>query len=168
MALIIEDGSIVADANSYVSVAETRLYAEARGIALPTDDADLEILLIKSMDYLEAQRSKYQGLKVESTQSLQWPRYDVYIDCVLFSQDEIPVELKSAEMQLAIEANSGTDLMPTRCAGFVTEEKVGVLNTKYSESIATGAGPNMTAVKALLAPLYYPCGSGTYLKTLRV
>ncbi len=67
MALEVEDGTGKADANSYVSVAEYRAYAQARGVSLPVDDAQVEAQLTQAMDYVESFRAKYQGRKT-------WPR----------------------------------------------------------------------------------------------
>ena len=51
MALIIENGTIVANANSYATVAELRGYAALRGATVPTDDAQCEYMLIKAMPF---------------------------------------------------------------------------------------------------------------------
>ena len=51
MALVIEDGSEVSTANSYVTVAEIRTYATTRGVTtIPAVDAEVEVLAIKSME----------------------------------------------------------------------------------------------------------------------
>lgn len=169
MALIVEDGSIVADANSYVDLVFARAYADARGLSLPTDDTELEQQLIASMDYLEAQRARYQGDKTDPlNQELQWPRTGVYIDCVAFPSDEIPKELKNAQCQLAVEVNSGVALFPTQEGAFITREKVGPLETEYSEKIGTTAQPSISSVDVLLEPLFFPCGQKYTLTSLRI
>ena len=56
MALIIEDGSLVHAANSFVSVEEVRAYASARTLTLPSDDTIIEAGAIKSADYLKGIR----------------------------------------------------------------------------------------------------------------
>lgn len=168
MALVIEDGSLVTGATSYVTVAEARAYASARGVTLPAVDGDVEQLAVKAIDYLEAQRARYQGSKVDADQDLQWPRVNVVIDGNEYPETSIPKVLKSAQCQLMIEAANGVDLMPTRTGGFVKKEKVDVIETEYSEKIGTGVQPDMTAVEALLAPLFNATGSGFALTTLRV
>ena len=52
MALIIEDGSIVEDANSFTTDAEFVAYADARGYTLPDTESVRDQLQIKAMDYL--------------------------------------------------------------------------------------------------------------------
>ena len=169
MALIVEDGTIVPNANSYQTLAEIRAYALARGVTLSAVDSELEPLAIQAMDYLEAQRAKYQGNKVEPlVQELQFPRDDVKIDCVAFPSDEIPKELQSAENQLVIELHNSVDILPTSEEAFITEEKIGPITTKYSDTVRTSIEPTMTAVDALLEPLFFPCGQKFALTTLRV
>ena len=169
MSLIIENGTIVTNANSYVTVAECRSYASARALTVPALDVDLEALLISAIDYLESKRSQYQGTKTDpANQALQWPRTGVYIDCVEIGPNTIPKELKDAQCRLACEQASGVDIMPTKTGPFVTEETVGPLTTKYDPSQGTGTVPDMTAVDALLAPLLSQCGQSFTLRTVRV
>lgn len=138
MSLVIEDGSIVAGANSYVTVAEIRDYATARGVTLPADNSDVEILAIKAMDYLESQR-RYKGEKVDIDQTLQWPRAGAYVDGFRIPDDSIPRELRFAQMAAAIEAK-GADLLPNKDGkGAVSSETVGPISVSYATS--TGSAP---------------------------
>jgi len=167
MAIVIEDGSIVAGANSYVSLAEARAYATARNKPLPTDDTALEALLISAMDYLEAQRARFEGSKVSALQELQYPREGVIIDGIELASNAIPSILKQAQIRLAMEANAGVDLMPTRTGGFVKKEVVGPIETEYSEKVGVSVEPEMSAVEALLAPLFSPRSVDMFLTTFR-
>lgn len=155
MALTVEDGTGVAGANSYASLATLRAYASARGVTLPADDAALEAFALLGMDYLEGLRGRYQGAKTDPTQPLQWPRYPVVIDGADFPSDAIPVELVNALCRLCIEQHAGVDLSPTRTGAFIIEDTTGPITTKYSEKLGGGAGspPDMPAVDALLSPL---------------
>ena len=72
--IVVEDGTNVPDANSYVTVEELVQYSADRGILLPVDDAEKEILLIKAMDYLELADNEYVGLRSYPDQLLSWPR----------------------------------------------------------------------------------------------
>lgn len=161
MALVIENGSLVAGANSYVSVADCRAYAAARQSTLPVDNTAVEAALIVAMDYLESLRADYQGSKVEPTQALQWPRTGVVIDGTAWPADAIPPELRNAQCQLAIEGAAGTDLMPTSDGRELIREKIDVLENEW----APGSGginpqPIFTKVRAFLAPLLSAGGSG--------
>ena len=155
MALVVEDGSIVAGANSYVSLADARAYAVERGLVLSADDTVLEPQLVVAMDYLESLRDKYQGSKTDivTPQALQWPRMDVVIDGEDFSDSSIPVELVQAQCHLAIAQAEGVDLFPTETDKFITKEVTGPLQTVYSDKIVPATPPKITRVEALLKPL---------------
>lgn len=162
MALIVEDGSNVADANSYVDTQFATAYAAVRGLVLPSDTTELAQLLVRAFDYIESQRSRFQGVKTYPYGGSQWPRTGVTIDGTAIDPQRIPTELKQAQIRIAVELNNGVDVQPT-VGEVVTEETVGPITTKY----ATGTiGPIMTAVDALLAPLYMQSG-GFSLRTIR-
>lgn len=168
--LVIEDGSIVESANSYASAEEARAYAALRGLTLPVAPAEgvdpVEQYLIQAMDFIEAQRARFQGTKVDAAQALQFPRNDVYIDGELFAYDDIPLTLKQAQIRLAIELSAGVDPMATVSGPFVKKETVGPISTEYSES--NYLGPSIPAVDALLEPLYGLSIVGMALTTVRV
>lgn len=174
MALIVEDGTGMANSNTYVDEQQARDYADARGIELPADDADVGAMLISAMDYLEAQRARYQGSKTHpGVQALQWPRTGVILDCSYQLPDNvIPVELKNAQMQLALEVFAGNTLMPSSDGRVVKREKVDVIEREFMTGSDLGTGglpsPSFPAVDALLAPLFNACGGGFGLRTVRV
>ena len=72
MAIVVENGSVVSGANSYISLADFKLYAAARGITLPAD-ATVEAYLVKSTDYLESNRNRFVGTLTDRDQALSWP-----------------------------------------------------------------------------------------------
>lgn len=165
MALIIEtgDGSNP-DANSYVTVDQLRLYGKARGVNLNNKtDEELEVLLTKAIEYMQAQRNRYKGFKTHLGQPLEWPRAEVWgveqnkeYDKPL-PENEIPRLVEYAQMSLAIEAID-RDLMPNKdrdLRGPVIQEKVGDIEVKYSTDV-----PKQNFVSSLakpaaqLAPLY--------------
>ena len=125
--IIVEDGTIVANANSYVSEAELTTFATDRGITLTgaTDE-----LIIQAMDYIETRC--FKGLKFTQNQSLQWPRADVYIDGYYVSTTTIPDDLKNAQMQTCISIDQGNspDAVIEQKA---VMERVDVIEVRYSE-----------------------------------
>lgn len=146
MAIIVEDGSNVENANSYVTEAELSEYATARGITLTTAS---EQLLILSMDYIEA--LEYKGIKTYEEQPLQWPRYNVTVDGYWLDSDEIPKELKAGQMATAIAIDQGNS--PLQTVGRSTKrEKVDVLEVEYMDgSSINTTDPNITnSLKKLL------------------
>lgn len=160
MALIIEDGSIVTGANSYVDVVGAVAYATAFGINIGTDDTITEQRLRKAMVYLENQ--EWRGNRSEAeTQALAWPRYGVSYDGVYIDSDEIPQRLKDAQAQLVIEAMNGVEFWVSTSAStasrVVKRKKVDVLETEYMTPQELGETSRETAsmpiVDQLLKPL---------------
>lgn len=150
MALIIEDGTGVSGANSYISVAEARAFADLRNLLLPSGDAQLEILIVKAFDYLEA--LDYKGEEANPPQDASFPRKNLYIQGVLFPDSQIPFKLKQAQSQLVYEAQS-IDLQPTGNGKEVTKEKVDVVEVEYSEKGINVARPTFTKVNGFLRDL---------------
>jgi hypothetical protein len=154
MALTVEDGSIVTGANSYVSLQDARDYASARGVDLPTDDGELEVLLIKAMDWIESMRDDFRGYKRTDDQPLQWPRYEVYVDWYYVESDTIPRELRNAQMAAAVELHEGNELLANESdSGPVQQESVGDISVTYATR-QRAVGPSAFAKPyAQLAPL---------------
>ena len=135
MALIIEDGTIVASANSYAAHSDLATYATLRGTTLTAVQADREALLIKAMDALQDRR--WKGERVSIDQELAWPRTGVFRDGQLLPYDEIPRELFYGQMALALAAID-IELMPVQPAqgkGPITEETVhGAVTVRYANA----------------------------------
>lgn len=154
MALIVEDGTGVANADSYTSVGTARTYALKRGITLSAVDATLEVYLTKALDYLETLADRYKGTKVADTNALQWPRKDVIIDGVNLATNVIPKNLIGAQIMLAVAVQGGLELLPTvDGTPFIIEDTTGPLTTKYSEKITVSGVPIVRSADALLLPL---------------
>lgn len=155
MALIIEDGTIVANANSYVTLAEARAYALARGVTLSATDSVVEILAIKSMDYLESFDNQFKGIRKTETQALSWPRDYVYRNDNGYEYPAIPNELKNAQCQLMIDANS-FDIEPNRLLtdkGQRIKEKIeGAIEVEYTQQDQL-TRPILRKFNSLIAPL---------------
>lgn len=166
--IIVEDGSGVADANSYASVDTAREYATNRGFTLSDDDDAVAAFLIRGFDYLETKECEYQGERIYAESA--FPRVGVEINGVDIPSDEIPKLAVAAQLQLVIAQSNGIDIMPNFVAGdYVTEEKVGPLTTKFADPVLVGMGPKLGAVDAMLAPLFGQCvSSGFGLTTARV
>ena len=165
MALIIEDGTGVDNANSYISVAEARSFASLRSLILPASDSAVEVLIIKAFDYLES--LDYKGNHANPPQSAEFPRRDLYLQGVLFAQNEIPNKLKQAQSQLTYEAVN-TDLQPTGNGKEVIKEKVDVVEVQYSEKGINVARPTFTTVNSFLKDLLKSGLSSGHLISTRV
>lgn len=134
MTLIIEDGSEVANANSYVTDLEFTTYSTARGNTIPAAAADREILLIKAMDYLASLEMSWKGIRVTQTQLLSFPRYNVDLNDYILASDVIPQELKNGQMELGFQISS-EEVLINETVNNLTEFNVqGVYSEKYGSS----------------------------------
>jgi hypothetical protein len=132
MAIIVEDGSNVSGANSYVTTTELDTYATARGVTIGAGVREQWLTL--AMDYFEA--LAFKGIKTQKLQSLQWPRLMVYIDGYPVNGTEIPKEVKNVQMQIAMSMFSGYS--PNAIIELkVKRQKVGDLEVEYMDSSAS-------------------------------
>lgn len=153
MAIVKEDGSIVASANSYITRAEAIAYAAARGVTL-ADSTATDALLIKACDYLESFRNRYKGERATDTQVLAWPRAGAVIEGYQWDSDEIPRQVISAQCALVVEINAGADpFNPEAVVGPVTEKTVpGAVTVRYASATASKVSKD-AASNAIIALL---------------
>lgn len=168
MALVIEDGTLVAGANSLVSRAEIIAYAAARGVTIADEDAS-DVLAIKAMDYLWT--LCYKGDPVDEAQTTPFPRMglvdgDTADDYV----HTIPAGMKNAQLQLALDAANGVSLTASASPDAeLKRSKVGPIEEEFFApgSATLDGSPPLTVANAWLAP--FLCnGGGFSLKTVRV
>lgn len=131
MTLIVETGSIVAGANSYVSVADAQAILTGRGLATVVTEA----ALLRSMDMLES--LTWCGLRISEQQPLSFPRSGVTLsDNRTLPSNAIPQELINAQSWAAHYILTGSDPAAAAVAG-VKREKVDVLEVEYATSSKT-------------------------------
>ena len=124
--IVVEDGTVVTGANSYVTTTELSTYATDRGITISGTAA---ILLIEAMDYIES--LDYKGEPWTSTQPLVWPRVDVVIDGWYQDVEDIPQLLKDAQMEVALAVDAGTGPLIDLPRN-TSRERVGEIEVEYS------------------------------------
>ena len=166
--IIVENGTGVQGANSYVSVVDARAFAANRGLILSGNDDVISAQLITAFDYVETKECEFQGSRVYIGSA--FPRNGVIVNGREIPNTEIPMLLISAQIQLVMAQENGIDIMPNFVAAdYVTKEKVGPLETTYADPLAVGISPKLGAVDASLAPLFGQCASGGLsIKTYRV
>ena len=101
MALVVEDGSGVAGANSFISLLDFLDFAETHNFALP-DDEDLSEGWLRRAAFA-MQTMGWKGTVVDTDQALAWPRADVYVDGELLSESAIPRGIIYGQAMLALE-----------------------------------------------------------------
>jgi len=130
MTLIIEDGSVVANANSYITVAQFKDWADSRGITYGTDQ-EVEQGILRAMDWFE--RQFFIGNKANENQPLQWPRTEALIDGYYADATEIPKEVITAlyeATKVELDGNSQLNNEDRR----TIREQVGDISVEYAEN----------------------------------
>lgn len=109
MAFLVEDGSGVADANAYISVAYGDTHHGDRGNTAWNDftDPDKQAGIIRASEYIDKRFGKrFVGLRKTKGQGLEWPRIDAFdLDGYLLSGvDDLPRNLEKACAEYALRA----------------------------------------------------------------
>lgn len=174
--MIVEDGSCLPNANSYVTVEFADQYFLERGLSQdwPVELIDKEICLIKATDYIELKYStRFIGYKLKSRQeqSLSWPRKDAITygrDGVIYDTDEIPLLLQKACCEYALNAYS-KDLMPqpeydeSGNLVIASREKIGPIEVRYEQggagSYANGKYISYPVADSLMSSLLIPASN---------
>lgn len=152
--LTLETGEGVADADSFVSVADARAFASSRGLTLPQADGDVEILLRRAADYINAREARFQGDRLTATQALAFPRRGLCLYGKTYLEPTtLPRVLTDAVCQLAVELKT-QDAQPNGEGREVVTQTVGPISTTYSATGKSAVIPVLTKVEAFLEPLY--------------
>lgn len=153
MALVVENGSLVEGADSYVSLSDAQQYATDRGL----DTVLSEALLLRAVDYVNAFRKVFKGFKLTDPENdMQWPRREVVIDGYILASTVIPQCVVRAQIQTAIEIAEGFDPLETVSSQVLTKEKIDVLEFEYDTDKETSGGTEgfvFRKVRALLRPV---------------
>lgn len=135
MALVVEDGTIVSGADSYVSLAEAETYVTSF-TSSSTDwsvllDPAKEVLLRRAFQHLETRYAgRWSGDVRDWDQPNSWPRIGATrADNRFICESEIPTELKNAQVEFALALSKGQDPDATQEAGS---------GAKSSESLSVG------------------------------
>lgn len=158
MALIIETGNQVADANSYITVADAESVADSYGISF---SGDVETALKAAYKWLNAQESQLQGKRLSdidtaTTQTGVYPRKPVYIRGNLIDENSIPVELIEAQVLAAFANEQSSILLPTigSTTGAIKKEELdGVGSQEFFEGSSLDSNETNSALQLALATL---------------
>lgn len=172
MALIIEDGSVVPNANSFVTLADARTRASIYGLSLPVDDTEAESTLITGAMWIKQQESELQGARIDADQTLSYPRTPVYLYSFLLASDSIPQELIDSQVIAAVEQGvNGGILSFTSQTNNIKREKLDGVGEQeyYSGGKTILLSSTMQLAYATLQPLTESAlsSSGGGLKCIR-
>lgn len=134
LVLVVEDGSALADANTFTEVSYLRRWAEARGLALPDADTACAPLLVDAADYLRHEgRFPFKGVRRTYAQALPFPR----VGCTELYGAEVPPDLvpwRLVEAQCALACDryaNGPLQAPQGRESRIQTETVGPITTSY-------------------------------------
>jgi hypothetical protein len=166
MALIKEDGTIVADANSYANEADADAFQTDRGrqawIDATTEVADAA--LVRATDYIEGRFGlKFVGSPLGDVQTLSWPRKSSFYVKTgnPFPDDQVPVDVVNATILYAnqvigpdgddLETMTELSVIPTVSPDGqikMKKEKVDVLE-EVTEYAVGGQGGGTSALRTI-------------------
>lgn len=148
MTLIVEDGTGLTTAESYVSVAAADSYCTSHGLTgwAAKSTTEKEVALRVGTSYID-QRYRYQGTRsFPGQQALAWPRGNVWHLYDGFYVEGIPADVKNAQIEAAYRSLTSTLLpdTPGNTEGFLTmiSEEVGG-QIRETKQYASGISPQM-------------------------
>lgn len=162
--LTIEDGTIVADADSYVAIADVTTYAGRYGSTWNTADSLAnEQAILRAMLYIESMEDMFKGCRVSEAQELSWPRS--YVPNLrgsgYLASDAIPKQLKNAVAEAAIIEMSSPGTLLVSSASTTSQQtikrlfqKVDVIEkeTEYFEGTTIEKDKRFEKIQAWLEP----------------
>lgn len=151
MALVVEDGTGLSTAESYISVADWKAYCDARGKDYTTPawtDTEIEQKLRIATGYIDTIR-RYKGTRLLSSQALEFPRDSLSDDGGL-AVTGVPNRVKQACAELAFEAFTTNLYENLDRGGKIKSESIGPISTTYADDAPVGT--QYTAAMRLLDP----------------
>lgn len=171
--LIVEDGTGITGAESYVSIAEADAYHLKMGnsqwpqppSATPEDPAPVDLDLAKKESMLRrgaiyldgTYRAQVNGIAKIKIQSLLFPRlYATYWDGTSIDANSVPQIYKDAQCEVALLAFTGAALAVTTTAGAgeLKRKKIDVLEWEWFEGTSTTSPPVFGWIDLMLANLF--------------
>lgn len=160
MAIVVEDGTGLSNADSYVSVADADVYLAIHHSAstwTALSSGDKETALKKATRYLDnIYGDRWTGRRIEQTMSLDWPRFNSYDeDGWLLDTDIVPQRIKDATVELALRSVSNELITDLSTPGTIKREKskVGPLEEEIEYAGGRGQQRKYPEVEAILRPL---------------
>ncbi len=171
MTVVVEDGSCIEGANSYLSAVDFKAYADARGLSYDgKSDDEIGEALIRATSWIDATyRTRFPGVRTYGAlQSLQWPRKagciingqyvpDAYLTTVTDAEGipiattEIPSALESGTAEAAYRelVSPGTLAPDLERGGDIRRLKAGSVEVEYATTAP--AGTIFTTIDGVLA-----------------
>lgn len=155
--LIVEDGSIVTSANSYVTYDYALAYHALRGNsawALGTV-LNQQYAIIRATQAIDSiYKGKWKGEQTDyGVQELEWPRSGVTVGSNTIADDAIPAAIKKSVCEAALrELETPNSLTPDlERGGEIKRVKADTVEVEYSDG--ANATTTFTAIDGLIADL---------------
>ena len=164
MALVVETGVGLHNADSFISLDDARAFAANYGITLPTNDTAAEVALRQGCQYVELQQKCFNGSRLTSTQSLSWPRTGATNAYgAEYADGDIPPQLGFAQVYAAAEYAAGKDVRASDDGLSVASKEVtGAVAVSYFNNGKTGKAITITKSLDALAPLMTGCSNNEF------
>lgn len=134
--LVIEDGTGLPNANTYITVAEAMTYANNRGIDLGTADT-ISANLVLAADFMET-TGPYKGIVFNDFQGLEFPRRERIGGPSL----GIPQKVKDAQAQLLLDIKESGSLLTTSRQFALKRRKLEGLEQEWAVGSYAAYKPN--------------------------
>ena len=171
MSLIVETGTASSNSEAYASVEFANAYHEAMGNTLwaTLQTIEKEQALRRAASHLcQVYRMQWKGVRVNFTQALDWPRYNVErADLGVYNVVDpatVPIEVQQANAELAMNAST-EDLYPAASQNVLSKE-VGPIKVVYDAN--SPQGKKYPKISAMLQSLLDNGASSVNFKLRRV
>lgn len=159
--LILEDGSGVEFANTYILLADARTLAEQYGWSLPVDDDEANVSLVNGYNYLNTLESGMCGERSYEDQTGAFPREGCKCGGYTIPSDGIKAEVKQAQVRAAVTFGEGTDVNPDNDGKNISSEEVtGSVKVAYFNNGKAGGSLKITESIQFLERCYLTGANG--------
>lgn len=166
MSLIVEDGTVVESANTFLSLSDARSLADDYGLTISDSDPVASVQLRQAYLALANHEQQLQGSRVSANQTGIYPRSGVEKNCFELASNVIPLEVKLAQIYQVDAINSGSYETNNTDSGdkLASFEVVGAYKESYQTDSNTRLNTTVQGVYNSLYPLTKAgkCGSSGY------
>jgi len=141
----------------FATVEDYQLVASKRGITLPENETEQQIQLDEALLFIDSLESRLRGARATRDQEHAYPRSELVINGFSYDNDEIPYLVIRAQIELALEINSGIDLYAQYDGLPVTKERVeGAVEVQYAAPSKTEQKERDSVAMRLIKQLMRP------------
>jgi hypothetical protein len=149
-----ENGTGVTGANSFTDLDTVKAAIPNNGLAVPADDEDTKLYMIRAYAHIGTYERQFSGYRSNRGQTGVYPRTTAYSGETPLDNDEIPVEIVQAQIQLVCDQIAGLTLGTFESdQTIVIEEQVGPIREKRTEKAGLTNDPKLTVFNSIIEPL---------------